>query len=332
MNTKEWLEKAIQAEKKKAIPVLSFPSAPLLGITVKELISDSKMQAKGMKIIADRCDTWAAVSMMDLSVEAEAFGSDIVTDDNEVPTVTGSIIKTAADADNLKIPSVGAGRTGIYIETAKQARELITDRPVFSGTIGPFSLSGRLMDMTEIMTNCYIEPEMVHTTQKKSTQFLIDYINEYKKTGVSGVFIAEPAAGLLSPALIEEFSNPYIQEIIDNVQTDNFSVIYHNCGNVIPLMGSIKNITAHGYHFGNAIDISEALSLAAPDRVVMGNISPANEFRAGTPESVYQATYSLLEKCSKHKNFIISSGCDIPPLSPWNNIDAFFKAVSDFYN
>ena len=35
----------------------------------------------------------------------------------------------------------------------------------------------------------------------------------------------------------------------------------------------------------------------------------------------------LLEKCSSYPNFIISSGCDIPPLSSWDNIQAFFNQV-----
>jgi uroporphyrinogen decarboxylase len=57
----------------------------------------------------------------------------------------------------------------------------------------------------------------------------------------------------------------------------------------------------------------------------MGNISPAEQFRGGTPESMKQAVLDLLSKCGKYPNFIISSGCDIPPLSSWDNIEAFFK-------
>ena len=65
--------------------------------------------------------------------------------------------------------------------------------------------------------------------------------------------------------------------------------------------------------------------------VAMGNIDPSSQFRNGTPESIYKETTELMEKCCKYPNFVISSGCDIPPLSPWENIDAFFKAVDDFY-
>ena len=42
-------------------------------------------------------------------------------------------------------------------------------------------------------------------------------------------------------------------------------------------------------------------------------------------------TLELLKRCTPHKNFLISSGCDIPPASSWENINAFFAAVEEFY-
>jgi len=331
MNMRNWFSETMKTERKKAMPVLSFPSTTLMGLSVKEFIADSDTQAKGMKIIADRCDTAASVSPMDLSVEAEAFGSSIRVDAHEVPTVVGRIIETEEDSDNLIVPSVGAGRTGTYIEAMEKAVSLIADRPIFAGTIGPFSLAGRLMDMTEIMINCIEEPEMVHKTLAKVTDFLIEYTNAYKATGCHGVVIAEPAAGILSPGLALEFSSQYVKKIVDTVQSDDFAVIYHNCGNTVPLVESIKSIGAFGYHFGNAIEMTDILPLMPPDVTVFGNVEPSGQFKNGTPESVYAATTEILNKCSKYPNFVISSGCDIPPLSPWENIDAFFNAVSDFY-
>ena len=70
-NMRLWLEEQRRAEKKKALPILSFPAVQLMGISVRELISDSDRQAEGMKLIADRVDAAAAVSLMDLSVEAD---------------------------------------------------------------------------------------------------------------------------------------------------------------------------------------------------------------------------------------------------------------------
>ena len=89
---RRWLDELRLSEKKKALPILSFPSAGLLGVTVRELIADGEMQARGMKAIADAVDSAAAVSLMDLSVEAECFGAEIRVSDDEVPTVIGRLV------------------------------------------------------------------------------------------------------------------------------------------------------------------------------------------------------------------------------------------------
>lgn len=332
MNMKVWLDDMVMAKTKKAIPVLSFPSIQLLGTTVKELISSSEMQAKGMKAIADRVDSGASLSLMDLSLEAEAFGSDVIFSDNEVPTITGRIITSLEDAEALEVPKVGAGRTGIYVKAVEKATQLINDRPVFAGVIGPFSLAGRLMDVSEAMVNCYVEPDMVHKTLEKCTQFLISYIEEYKKRGANGVVMAEPLAGILSPDLIDEFSSKYVRQIVDAVQTDDFILIYHNCGNnVLVLIDSILSTGASAFHFGNAINMAQMLERVPANVITMGNIDPTGQFRNGTVESIRKATRELMEECCKHPNYVISSGCDIPPMSNWDNIDAFFETVKEFY-
>lgn len=333
MNIKAWINEIIHSDVKKALPVLSFPCVQLMGVSVKELIFDSELQSQGMKAVADRIDSAASVSLMDLSVEAEAFGSKIHVSENEVPTVTGAIVTDEGEAEALEIPKIGAGRTGIYVDAIRKASRLITDRPVFAGTIGPFSLAGRLMDVTEIMVLCFDEPELVHSVLEKAAAFLIKYANAFKEAGADGVVMAEPLAGLLSPALAREFSNTYVKKIINSVQTDEFAVIYHNCGSSAPAMAKdIYSLGALGYHFGDAIKMMDMLTDAPDDVLVMGNVSPAMQFLSGTPESIRENTLDIMRQCCVKPNFVISSGCDIPPMTPWENTDAFFAAVKEFYS
>lgn len=333
MNMQAWLKEQMAADKRRAMPILSFPSIQLMDITVKDLIADSDVQAQGMYKIAQRCPTAAAVSMMDLSVEAECFGSQIRVTDDEVPTVIGSVVDTPEDAEALQVPAFGSGRTGLYVEAISKALKLITDRPIFAGVIGPFSLAGRLMDMTQVMINCYEEPEMVHATLEKATEFLLSYVKAYKAIGAHGVVIAEPAAGLLSPDFCGEFSSPYVKKIVDAVQDEEFIVIYHNCGDAVNRMvPQILETGAAAYHFGNAVSMEDMLRQMPGDVLTMGNVDPVSAIRNGTPEKVRQDTLAIMEACCKYPNFLISSGCDIPPAAPWENIDAFFAAVEEFYN
>ena len=327
-NMKQWAADLIAAPKKKPLPLLSFPCIQLMDVTVRQLVQSHDLQAEGMALVARRTDAAASVSFMDLSVEAEAFGAAIHAGENEVPTVVGALITEESDADALKIPPVGVGRTGICVDAIRQAARQITDRPLLAGIIGPYSLAGRLMDVSEIMILCYDEPDMVHTVMEKCTAFLIGYCRAFQEAGADGVVIAEPLTGLLSPGLAREFSHPYVEKLITAVQTEDFCVIYHNCGGNVPhMIGDIYQLGAVGYHFGDAIDMAAVLPQAPKDVLVMGNISPAAQFRGGTPESIAQAAKQLLDTCGSYPNFVLSSGCDIPPQSPWDNIDAFFAAA-----
>ncbi len=324
----KWLRSMYGPQPKKPLPILSFPAIQLLDTDVQRLINSADLQANGMKAIADKVQSAASVSLMDLSVEAECFNAPIRISEDEVPTVTSGIVFSFEDAKRLSVPKVGAGRTGIYVSAIEKAALLIIDRPVFAGIIGPYSLAGRLMDVTEIMYACYDEPETVHVVLEKASEFLISYCQAFKAAGANGVVMAEPLAGLLSPALSKAFSCDYVKNIVDAVQTPDFIVIYHNCGNAVPAMlNELLSTGASAYHFGNAISIPEILKVVPSDTLIMGNIDPAGEFRNGTPESITAATKDLLNQCQGYDNFVLSSGCDIPPLSKWENIMAFFKAA-----
>ena len=332
MNMYKWLEAVRNNPKKKPMPVLSYPAIQMTGVNVRELSFSAEAQARGMKLVADRTDALASVSLMDLSVEAECFGSQVKMTEDKVPTVVGAIVTTPEEAEALQVPAVGSGRTGIYLDAIAEAKKLITDRPVFAGVIGPFSLAGRLVDVTEAMILSFEDPDMLRTVLEKCTQFLVDYIRKYKEVGADGVVIAEPLAGMLSPDLAAEFSHPYVKRIVDACQDENFIIVYHNCGNgTIRMLDGIVGTGCKAYHFGNAIDMRDLMPHMPSDCIAMGNVDPAGEFLNGTEQSVYDVTSALLRDCGKYPNFVLSSGCDIPPRTPWKNIDAFFRAAKDYY-
>ena len=332
LNMRQFFSDVCRSEKKKALPILSFPAIHLLGVSVKDLIADSDLQAAGMRLVAERTDALASVSFMDLSVEAECFGATVRVTDNEVPTVIGRLIETEEDAEALAVPAVGSARSGIYLDAIRKAKAQITDRPVLAGMIGPFSLAARLMDVSEIMMTCYDDPDVVHLVLGKVTAFLIDYARAYREAGANGIVMAEPVAGMLSPSLEEEFSSPYVKQIVDAVQNDDFAVVYHNCGdNTARMVDSILSTGAMAYHFGNSIDLEDMLRRIPEDTVVMGNLDPAGLLRLGTPERITEETQALIARCRKYPHFLVSSGCDIPPATPWENLDAFFAAVEEAY-
>lgn len=99
----------------------------------------------------------------------------------------------------------------------------------------------------------------------------------------------------------------------------------------IRMLDGILGTGCKMFHFGNAIDMRELMPKMPADLIAMGNIDPAGTFLNGSEQSVYDETAALLKDCGKYPNFVLSSGCDIPPRTPWGNIDAFFRAAKDYY-
>jgi len=327
-----WARNLCDIPEKYAMPVLSFPGLTLTGDTLLDAIHNSDIQARGLKAVADRCKMAAACSMMDLSVEAELFGSRLHYADDIVPTIVGSLITNQQEADALKVPKVGYGRTQIFLDAVTKAASLIEDRPVLSGILAPYTLAGRLVDIVTLSKACRKEKRLVHTVLEKITEFQINFVKAYKAAGGNGVLLAEPLAGLLGPEQNKEFSVDYCKKIVDAVQDDSFVCVYHNCGQSVVTHRQAFEMGCVGYHYGNAVDMKDMLKMCPSDVCCMGNIDPVAHFTYGTPEGIYNATMDLMKECCpKHTNFVISSGCDIPEQARWENIDAFFKAVDDYY-
>jgi len=295
-NMKDWMNDLLNSTERKALPILSFPGAELIGTDVFHVVSDAEMQYKCIKAISEKYPSIVNVTPMDLSVEAEAFGCEIKFTENEVPTVIKGVISDIDEAENLSIPNVGDKRTSVYLKAAELAAENIKERPTFAGMIGPFSLAGRLFDMTEIMVAIMTEEEKSHILLKKCTQFLVEYAKAFKNAGANGIIIAEPAAGLLSPQHCQEFSSQYVKQIIDEVQDDFFMVILHNCGNTVNLVESLLSTGAKGFHFGNAVDMGKILPQIPSERIAMGNVDPASVLKNGSVDDVREKSKELLLK------------------------------------
>lgn len=327
INMAKWMQDIIASKDVAAIPVMTHPGIEITGDTVRKAVSDGQAHCNAIVALAKKYPTAAATVIMDLTVEAEAFGAEIAFPENAVPAVVGHLLHSADDIRAVKVPSLRAGRVPQYLKANLLAARTITDRPVIAGCIGPFSLAGRLYDMSEIMMLIYQDPEAAHLLLRKCTEFILRYCKAIKETGVNGVLIAEPAAGLMSNDDCKRFSSDYVKYIVDNVQDDFFSVILHNCGNTGHCTEAMTATGAAGYHFGNKCDMEKVIRDVPPTALAMGNLDPVTVFKDSTPEEMRESTAALLDKMKQYPNFVLSSGCDTPPHTPMENIDAFFEEL-----
>ncbi|MBR4772300.1 MAG: uroporphyrinogen decarboxylase family protein [Bacteroidales bacterium] len=329
MNVIDWKKEILTSPKRMAVPVMTHPGIEMLGYNVKEAVCSGRVHFEAVKALCGKYAQSAAMTtIMDLSVEAQAFGASVSFSYEAIPSIEGRLVEDAAAIEALQVPSLDAGRVPEYLKADRLATSL--PKPVFAGCIGPFSLAGRLYGMTEIMMGIYLEPEAMTVLLEKCTEFLLNYVKAIKETGCPAVLMAEPASGLLSNEDDMMWCTPYVKKIVEAVQDETFAVVLHNCGNTGHCTEAMVATGAWGFHFGNKIDMVKAIEDCPADALVFGNIDPVSIFKQASPDEMYKATSELLQVTAKYHNFVLSSGCDTPPGVSPANIEAFYKALDDF--
>ena len=125
MDMTKWLRQL--GETKKPLPLLSFPGIRFLkSVNVRQMVTDSALQAACMKAVADRVDAAAAVSFMDLSVEAEAFGAQVRFSEDEVPTIVGQLV------DGVELSCAQF----FVVTVITSIGMLLTETPTLAGILG----------------------------------------------------------------------------------------------------------------------------------------------------------------------------------------------------
>jgi len=331
INMQHWAEDIINAGDVRNLPVLYFPVLKDLNMSVPDSVNDPVKIATVMKkVVDDYPDTIAAITGMDLTVDAEAFGAKVNFSAKQAPNVVSHIINKSTEIDSIEIPDIHSGRVDVFTQACVEAEKIIQDRPVFGGMLGPFSLAANLLDINTCMLMTLKDKASLHKLIEKCNQWLINRAREYKKAGANGIFIAEPTAGLLSPKACDEFSSSYIKKLAQEIQDDYFFLVLHDCGQVTKSVESMYNTGCKGFHFGNGVKMTDIMPQIGSDVLIFGNLDPSSVFFMGTPDSVYQHTMQLLEEMKPYPNFVLSSGCDLAPSVEAENLAAYYRACSDF--
>jgi hypothetical protein len=129
-NMKEWINNMYNGSERAIMPLITYPGTQLVQKRVIDIVKDGRAQYECIQAICSAFKSAAAVMVMDLSVEAEAFGSPVQFSEIETPVVSGHIVNDIDEINNLAVPQVGEARTGEYIKAAELASKNIKDRPV----------------------------------------------------------------------------------------------------------------------------------------------------------------------------------------------------------
>lgn len=304
-------------------PLAGFPGITLTNSTIAENLRDARLQTRTITALHSLVDFDIVFPMMDLTVESEALGAEVDWETDEMPTVHKPIVATLEDVEALRVPVVGHGnRLGVFVETCASLRNAFPDKLVWAYALGPYSIAGRLMGMTDISIAVKLEPQIVHALLRKCNELLSRYATALLSTGVDGLMILEPAASLLRADDAVEFSCNYVGEIVDLVKRHAKTPALHNCGDIGHMVEPLCATGIEALSVGSVTDPRSIYGRLPRNVVVMGNLDPTEVFLRGTPWQVREAAVTLATSMADCTRFVLSSGCDLPPGVPLDNLKA----------
>jgi hypothetical protein len=138
------------------------------------------------------------------------------------------------------------------------------------------------------------------------------------------------SCSMVSPLMFERFAWPWLKEQVLAYSAEGYRVILHLDGDWNPLLGFLAELPA-----GSAIvelDISDmflAKEVLSKRLCIKGNVDPTL-LAFGAKEEVEEACKRLIDGCAEGGGFILSSGCEAPPNSKPENIQAMLQCATEY--
>jgi uroporphyrinogen decarboxylase len=312
-----------QTPRRLVAPLMGFPGKQLTNSSIWQNITNDHLQYQTLEALQERFSPDAMFFMMDLAVEAGAIGLPVKFPVDESPTVSDHPVKSREDIDPLRVlDPLYNSRVQTYIATMRRmAANMDTVKGAY--ITGPFTLAGLMMGASDIALATLMNPDLLHEALEFATEVVIRYAKALVEAGADMIAILEPTATFISPKAFEEFSGAYTRRIIESVDT---MWVLHICGNTHHLIDGMCATGAQGLSLDAAVDLPTVAMQVPEDVVIIGNVDPVQVMVNQTPDGVQDAVNELLDKMAPYPNFILSTGCDLPPETPLENIDAFMAA------
>jgi len=322
-------KKAQHENRRLVIPLIGFPGLNITGSTIKLAQQNYGEHFKVLKAIVETYKPDGIFPLMDLSVEANALGRYTIFPEQESATV----IRDVFDTDNLnsakEINIAFDTRLLGYVETLKLMRIGLPSNILRGAYVtGPYTLSALLMGADDAAMATVMDTDKLHIICQFMTEKILEYVRLLIASGSQMICILEPSAVMLGPEQFEQFSGKYVCQIIESCKFSGVSTIYHICGNTMHLVTKMAETGIDALSLDSpetGVDLPAVAKMISSDVMIIGNINPVGAILNGTPGDVENDVLHLLKNMEPYRNFVLSTGCDLPQEVPKQNIHAFVE-------
>ena len=318
------------------IPQVTYTTAQLTGVGLVEALHSPEKTAEAL-LAGQRELGYDAIYVgweSSFNLLAEAMGCTMRFPEDSVPQVAEHVVKSPEDVDTLELPDPhSAGRLSLHMEMVNLVKEAVKGEiPLFAYTPGPFTLAGQLAGVNALMVATIRNPQFVNELLSVAFEASKRYALANIEAGVDVVVTADPTASgsLISSKTFETYAAPYQTALVEATTQAGAIPSLHICGKTSAMLELMAGTGTTILELDHLVELKEAKDRVGNDVILMGNLNPTELLLTGTPEAVEAAARKCIEEVGHDGRFILSSGCEVPPLAPLANIRAMVTGAKKY--
>jgi [methyl-Co(III) methanol-specific corrinoid protein]:coenzyme M methyltransferase len=336
LNPREGILKFFRKEKLDYIPLFSgmgnitIHGLEKYGWKFPEIHTDARkmanMAASSFQLFGFPC----AVVPFDMGVEAEVLGSKVNYYAHAADILYPTIIQHPYRVEdlNIQIPSdlAKAGRIPVVTGALRFLKQEVGNQiPIGAWVLGPYTLAGQLVDLSQLAKAAFKKTEMVRNVLDKLAGVLIQIIKIYREAGADYITVREMGAGpdILSPRMFESLVRPPLKRIFDGIESPK---ILHICGDTNAIVDQMILCGADAISVEKKNNVIESRKKLGSDVLIFGELDAYGVLSQGKPDDVDKAVKEAVERGVN----AIWPGCDMWPMVPKENMEALVAAARKY--
>ena len=236
MNIKNNVLKVLSGEDSDITPVLGVTQIGIVEAMEKTEVfwPEAHVNADMMAILGSSLYELAGLECARipfcLTVEAEAMGCTVDLGNIErTPQITETPFRTGND---IEVPAdfLNTGRIPVVLEAIKKLKDEYGDTlPIIVGITGPFTLTGHLLGVENMLRELKLRPGDIENAIDNSLDACMDYAEAISQVEPDIICVAEPTAApeLIDPLQFKTIVKPRLEDLANVIKTKK---ILHICG------------------------------------------------------------------------------------------------------
>ena len=337
----ERLEAVVNGEQPDRVPVHDLACIAIskaMGYQWKDLRFEPVKCAKITNEFNKLTGSDFCFGMLETPAMFKDLGVDVSAPDDNYGNVMSTYFKEPEDVDRLEMydpmnPKESQwARKGI-IDKILEYRKVNDTGALTSGwSWGAVTAAGFLLGVETLMMDVLTEPDIARKAIEKA-KFLVDGVMRAAQEGGEYIWLPDPTASgsLMDINTFRDFVVAPTSEIVNGWKRDfHVPVIYHVCGDTLPIMPAIPCTGIDILSADHAIDLAAAREIVGKTICLMGNVDPITVMWNGTPEMIRDESYKCIDAAGADGRFILSAGCEVPKDTPLQNMQAIVMAAKSY--